>query len=518
MDLNRILLLLVGVSCGSLLLRTIAARQQRGWAGVSAGILGAVLVLLQVAPQVAGLVGGGLWLTFVVVPLVGMQGVRVLSLRERFRAARWLTAGVSWLHPADGWRDQLYLLRALERGQRGNVTGAIALLRPYTRQRSGFGLAARALSYRLEARWDDLLAWMQTSVPTAVRRANPTLALNYLRALGETGDLQALLWQLRLDEPLLAQPGGGASANLARLYALAFCGQRERVRELLAGPLATLGLPSRQFWQATADWAAGDRSARDRLLRLRSGRDSTLERAVIWRLQRPLADPRQLPPAAIDLLARIQLDLRDEARYGDAVRLTLQFAPITYLLIAANVAVFVLEARLGGTENYAVLYRLGALVPSQVAAGDWWRLVSANFLHYGAIHLAGNLLGLWFLGPYVERQLGPLRFALAYLASGVGAMGLYVLLALEFERDGLLVGASAAIMGLIGVTLVILWRGWQQERSQLARSRLRVVGILIAVQTAFDLAVPQVSFAGHALGLLAGAIAGSVLLLGDRRG
>ncbi|ERN42767.1 putative membrane protein [Rubidibacter lacunae KORDI 51-2] len=514
MTLNAILLLLSSLSCGSLLMQTLSARQNRGWSGVSAAILGAIAATLAIAPGAAGLVGGGLWLTFVVVPLVGKQGVSSLMRRERFREARWLSARLAWLHPADGWPDQPRLLRALELGQRGQLDRAAQLLDPYRSRPSGFGYAAATLLYRIEARWDELLQWMDESLPSALRRTQPTLTLVYLRALGETGKLDSLLWQLTTSAKLLARAGNSINLHQARLYAVAFCGREDLVRRLFAGPLAGSSLSTRSFWLATAAMAAGDRRAGSQQLRqLYAGNSSTLDRAIDWRLRHPPALATALNPAVRQILARLEDDFVQESRYADAVTPTFKLAPLTLALIGLNMAVFGLEAWLGGTQDRAVLYRLGALVPSVVVAGEWWRLLSANFLHYGPLHLGGNLLGLWLFGPYVERAFGFGRALVVYFTSGVGAMLLFVLLALQFgDRDSFLVGASAAIMGTIGATVAILWRGWRRDKSRLAGKRLRLVCFIIGAQMLFDIAVPQVSFLGHLLGLMLGYFSSLLLL------
>ena len=71
-------------------------------------------------------------------------------------------------------------------------------------------------------------------------------------------------------------------------------------------------------------------------------------------------------------------------------------------------------------------------------------------------------------------------------------------------REEVLVGASGAIMGLVGATGALLALGWRRERSRLAVRRLRGIVLVVVLQTAFDLTTPQVSFAAHAAGLLIG--------------
>ena len=136
--------------------------------------------------------------------------------------------------------------------------------------------------------------------------------------------------------------------------------------------------------------------------------------------------------------------------------------PVTIALIAANVGVFLAELALGGTVDGTGnwIYTHGALfaravyangAPAGVANGEWWRLMSAAFLHYGFIHLGLNMLALYWFGPLLERLVGSLRFLLLYLAAGLaGSAG-----ALWLSPNDITVGASGAIFGILGALLVL---------------------------------------------------------------
>jgi rhomboid protease GluP len=186
----------------------------------------------------------------------------------------------------------------------------------------------------------------------------------------------------------------------------------------------------------------------------------------------------------------------------------------TLLLIGINLSVFALEIRLGGSENLETLYQLGALVPQEVLAGEWWRLLNANFLHFGWIHLASNMLGLFFIGRFVEFVFGFNRFLIAYLFSGVGSMLAFSVLTVEFGNyQQILVGASAAIMGLVGVMSAVSLYDWRKEKSRLAARRLNFILLIVGLQFLFDFTNPQVSSLSHLLGLIVGFILGNFLLI-----
>src|SRR5438874_10959912 len=88
---------------------------------------------------------------------------------------------------------------------------------------------------------------------------------------------------------------------------------------------------------------------------------------------------------------------------------------VTWLLVAANVAVFVLEVFKGGSTNPLTLLRLGAAELWAIRGGQWWRILSANFLHFGVTHLVINMASLLIVGPFVEQTLGRIGYALLYI-------------------------------------------------------------------------------------------------------
>ena len=101
-------------------------------------------------------------------------------------------------------------------------------------------------------------------------------------------------------------------------------------------------------------------------------------------------------------------------------------------------------AQLNGTGNW--IYENGVLFGPIVADGEWWRLVTAPFLHYGPLHLGMNMLVLWFIGPALESYLGHWRYLLLYVVSGLaGSAG-----ALIWSPNALTVGASGRDLGAHG--------------------------------------------------------------------
>jgi rhomboid protease GluP len=189
---------------------------------------------------------------------------------------------------------------------------------------------------------------------------------------------------------------------------------------------------------------------------------------------------------------------------------------VTYSLIAVNLSAFFLENWLGDSQELATLYRLGALVQEEVVLGEWWRVITANFLHFGWGHLLTNMFGLYILGKFTELSLGRIRYTIVYFLSGVGAMALYIYWSLQVGISRyLLLGASAAIMGLVGAIAAVFLRDWLRERNQNNSQKLQQIILLILLQFALDRIMPQVSSLSHLFGLGIGFILG--IILGKRK-
>jgi membrane associated rhomboid family serine protease len=185
-------------------------------------------------------------------------------------------------------------------------------------------------------------------------------------------------------------------------------------------------------------------------------------------------------------------------------------APAVLAFIFLNVVAFLVEISYGDLTEPLTLHRLGALEPYFVISqGEYWRLVTALFLHGGAVHLLFNLFALYVLGPPLERSIGSARFCACYLISGIGSSAGVVLLALVGLINATqLVGASGSIMGIVGA-----WAGFllRHRHIPLAKQRLNNILLIVLIQIAFDLSTPQVSMAAHMCGLFTGFVVGLIL-------
>ncbi len=182
-------------------------------------------------------------------------------------------------------------------------------------------------------------------------------------------------------------------------------------------------------------------------------------------------------------------------------------AIVTRILVAFCVLVYLITVAQGAGlndpggslfDNWALFGGhafIGQHLYGGVAHGDWWRLITSAFLHGSVLHIAFNMLALWWLGAPVEMALGRVRFLGLYVVSGLaGAAG-----ALIDNPTALTVGASGAIFGILGAGLILEW----QATGSLAGNYLT----LIVINLAISFAVPGISIGGHIGGLIGGTLA-----------
>ena len=186
-------------------------------------------------------------------------------------------------------------------------------------------------------------------------------------------------------------------------------------------------------------------------------------------------------------------------------------APVTLVLLSTNIAVFALTLWFGAGlwhNSNSVQLAWGANFGPATQDGQWWRLATAMFLHFGILHLGLNMWALWDVGRLVERLYGRLRFSALYLGAGVAGNLLSLVVQGNRAVSG---GASGAIFGLYGALLVFLWR----ERNHVDRREFRWLFGAATVFTLFTLimgqVVPGIDNAAHIGGLVTGALLGRVL-------
>lgn len=174
--------------------------------------------------------------------------------------------------------------------------------------------------------------------------------------------------------------------------------------------------------------------------------------------------------------------------------------PFILFLVAANVAMFAWELAAGALSDRDSIIEAGGLVRERVLGGEYWRLVSAMFLHGGFDHLLGNCLVLYIVGMACEHALGLAGTAGVYFTSGVAGSLLSML-----ARPGPSVGASGAIFGVTAAVIMILYR--YRDRFHLRDNR---VGVVLAAWAGYQVLIgftsPLIDNFAHVGGFLGGAL------------
>ena len=199
------------------------------------------------------------------------------------------------------------------------------------------------------------------------------------------------------------------------------------------------------------------------------------------------------PPLRItpDMLLSRRIDFERRMR---------RLPPVTVAILMVLVVIFLAEIRVGALASREAIVAMGALARERVAAGEYWRLLTAPWLHGGVDHLVGNGIALFILGMLCEAAFGRAQFVLLYVLSGLA--GSLVSLAVSVGPS---VGASGAIFGLQGAAIMLF---------RLHRDRLLVrdrrVGFVLLVWAIYSivggLMQPFIDNGAHIGGALGGAL------------
>jgi len=178
---------------------------------------------------------------------------------------------------------------------------------------------------------------------------------------------------------------------------------------------------------------------------------------------------------------------------------------ITFGLIAVNVLVAILQTASGGLESEFVLW------PPAVAEGQWYRLITSAFMHYGLMHLLFNMWALYVVGPPLEQQLGRLRFGALYALSALGGSVLVYLLS---PVNSATAGASGAVFGLFAAMFVV-----GRRMSMDVRGITAIIVINLIFTFVYPLISSQaISWQGHLGGLITGAVVTAAYAYAPRNG
>lgn len=520
MDLNYILIWMVVISAVIVMMRMlrVGIARTKDWFFLSLTILVVTSTLIFISPNIAGYVGGILWILFFILPMLCMRLFNRSIMQQQFSKALLMAKIMVLLHPSREMRSIPQIVHALKLSKNGKWNEAMKHLEKYQGHASRMERMATTYLYRMNHHWEEFVTWVRMTLPEELLVQDVSMLILMVRALGETGQLKAMLEFYEKYKKHI-ENAGGVNQALCLLFIFSFCGRRAPVELLFKGILSPYAKSVKVFWLATIDMAQGkEQQAKEAFQTIVDDPDLSVRKGVERRFQRGLASPDLvLDNINLEELNQFENDLNLQHQYGDSVSHAAVRPTVTYVLMGLIGFYFILEMIFGGSTNPYTLFFLGALIPQAVIEGQWWRVIAANFVHFGWLHLAMNLFALLILGPYVEYALGKLRYVICYLLSGIlGMLSVVVMVSTGLMEPHMMAGASGSIMGLVGATAAILLRGWKKRKSQAAYKRLGLIGLIIGFQVIFDLSTPQVSFSVHTSGLIFGFLMGSFMHHGFR--
>lgn len=156
--------------------------------------------------------------------------------------------------------------------------------------------------------------------------------------------------------------------------------------------------------------------------------------------------------------------------------------PVNLLLVAANVIAFIVLSILGSTEDVLFMVNHGAaFTPYILENGQYYRLVTCMFLHFGIYHLFYNMFLLIFIGDTLEKTIGKFRYVLIYLVGGVAGNVLSLLSDMHSGDYAVSAGASGAIFAVLGALIWIVFRN-QGNLEGYSSERLILMTVLTVAQ------------------------------------
>lgn len=186
-------------------------------------------------------------------------------------------------------------------------------------------------------------------------------------------------------------------------------------------------------------------------------------------------------------------------------------APVLMALLATNILIFVAMLFFGAGlwhTDTAVPLAWGANFGPATQDGQWWRLLSAMFVHFGILHLALNMWALWDVGRLLEQVFGRVRLLVLYFGSGVVGNLLSLVVQGNQAVSG---GASGAIFGLYGALVLFLWREREQLDPREFRWMFGASSAFIVLALVMGQLVPGIDNSAHVGGLATGALLGVAL-------
>jgi rhomboid protease GluP len=179
--------------------------------------------------------------------------------------------------------------------------------------------------------------------------------------------------------------------------------------------------------------------------------------------------------------------------------------PVTYSLMFISTVVFLIS--LIAPKLEVSIYVAGALHDYEIfVEGQVYRFISSMFIHSGAMHIVMNMLSLYMVGQILEKLFRPLTYLSIYFVTGIFGS----LLFLYINTDGQAVGASGAIFGIFGALAGFAWVHRKTMHDEFMRF-IQSFGMILLINFALGLAIPEIAMSAHIGGLITGIISGIIM-------
>ena len=264
----------------------------RGWIPVAIGLILITVISFLLVPNYAGYISGAALVVFGILPSLGFRLSDRFFAQGKYKDALRLREMVRLVHPIHDWAWQRDLFRAYALVAEGEMGAAKAILEQSIARDKEPSAQHQVLVYHMTRDWVGLLEWWTHFPDRAQVEGFQDILAEYIRALGETGDLNKMLAEFeRFQKQLTRVP---PRYYCACLYCFAYCGRVEQVSRMLeVGVLQHIDVNMRTVWLAIAHAASGDIASAEPLVRSFQHTKDTLLRIPVMRIlnrQIPLAN------------------------------------------------------------------------------------------------------------------------------------------------------------------------------------------------------------------------------------
>ena len=183
---------------------------------------------------------------------------------------------------------------------------------------------------------------------------------------------------------------------------------------------------------------------------------------------------------------------------------------ITIGLIITNIIIFIVLEWKGNSLDAEYMMEMGAVYPEKIQVdGEYWRLITATFMHFGFSHLLNNMVLLGTAGQILERAIGPLKYLILYLLAGVGGSTLSYVQMLHSGDYAVAAGASGAIFGIVGALLWIVIRNKGHYETLTGKGLVAMIVLCLY----YGISTGGVDNWGHIGGLIGGFLIGNLFYM-----